>query len=199
MPKWVIQMSRLWPSSLFVLAVTFSLSLCQDYPLRWILPLVSLGRVTLRHLLASWYRTWCLPTTGRSHREIWVQGTKQACGCSAPSYQSDHLQVCKTRAWLILCFKFGFILVYINKGSYLLREVNSCNMFLLPFYNSSSWHFPGSCHPRIFEWLMCINVFKHQCTARILGGQTEKCSYTALLPVCLGLENHAVLTFQKTT
>lgn len=80
-PKWVIQMSRLWPSSLFVLAVTFFLSLCQDYPLHWVLPLVSLGRVTLRHLLASWYQARRLPSAGTSHREIWVQGTKQACSC----------------------------------------------------------------------------------------------------------------------
>lgn len=73
----------------------------------------------------------------------------------------------------------------INKGRYLLREVNSCSMFLLPFCNSSSWHFPGSRHPRIFAWFMCINVFKHHCTPVILGGQSEKCSYAALLPVCL--------------
>lgn len=184
-PKWVIQMSRLWPGSLFVLAVTSSLSLCQDYPLRWVLPLMSLGRVTLRHLLASWCHARHVPSTGTSHGEIWAQGKKQACSCSARSYRSDHLQVHKTRAWLFLRIEFGFIPVYINKGSYSLREVDSCSMFLLPFYSSSSWHFPGSCHPRIFEWIMCINVFKHQCTPVIFGGHSEKCSYTVLLPVCL--------------
>ena len=87
--------------------------------------------------------------------------------------------------------------MYIYKGSYLLREVDSCSMFLLPFYNSSSWHFPGSCHPRIFEQVMCINVFKYQCTPVILRGQSKKCTYTALLPVAVAMENYTVYTFQK--
>lgn len=87
------------PVPFFVLAVTFSLSLCQDYPLCWVLPLVSLGRVTLRHLLASWCHARHVPSTGTSHREIWAQGKKQACSCSTRSYRSDHLQVHKTRAY----------------------------------------------------------------------------------------------------
>lgn len=149
------------PVPIFVLAVTFSLSLCQDYPLCWVLPCVSLGRGTLRHLLASWY-----------HRRA-----KQACRCSAPSCR--FYQVHKTRAWLIFCFEFGVVPVYTSKGSYLLREVNSCSMFLLSFYKSSSWHFPGSCHPRILEWFISINVFKYECTPMILEGQNERCSYTA--------------------
>lgn len=39
MPKGVIGMSAHWPSSLFVLAATFSLCLCQNYPLCWVLAL----------------------------------------------------------------------------------------------------------------------------------------------------------------
>lgn len=97
MLKRVIQMSRLWPISLFVLAATFSLPLCQDYTVCWVLPPVSLGRVTLRHLSQAGTACGACQVLKQA-TESRVQGTKQAFSCSAPSFWSVH----KNRACLSL-------------------------------------------------------------------------------------------------
>lgn len=124
MLKGVIWMSAHWPSSLFVLAVTFSLCLCQDYALCWVLALVSQGRVTLRYLLAAGTKcgAWQILQQA-TERPGYKEWSRSAGPLPLPF---SLITYSFKRAKLDFC-----IWIYP-------REVDFCSTFVLPFYNSSS-------------------------------------------------------------
>lgn len=127
MPKGVIWMSVHWPSSFFVLAVTFSLCLCQNYALCWVLALVSQGRVALRHLLAAGAKcgAWQMleQATERLGDKEWSRSADPLPLCPFLSLWS--LTASKEQS---LTFAFGFI-----QGKWILTV-----HFYYLFYNSSS-------------------------------------------------------------
>lgn len=143
MARGVIWMSAHWPSSLFVLAVTFSLCLCQNYPLCWVLGLRE-GSPWGTSLQAG---TKCgVWNSGTSHGETWMQGEKQVCSSSAPLL---FLSLCSLTSSeeQSLTFAFHFI-----QGKWSLA-VHSYYLFIISHLRS--------CYPGFLEWFICINVFKH--------------------------------------
>lgn len=126
MARGVIWMSAHWPSSLFVLAVTFSLCLCQNYPLCWVLALVSQGRVTLRHLLAGWHQVWCVKYWNKPQRDL-----------DARSEASLQLLCPFALPFSLITYKFRRAKLDFCISFYP-REVEPYSTFILPFYNISS-------------------------------------------------------------
>lgn len=144
MARGVIWMSAHWPSSLFVLAVTFSLCLCQNYPLCWVLALVSQGRVTLRHLLAGWHQVWCVKYWNKPQRDLDARreaSLQLLCPFALPFWSL------KSSEEQSLTFAFHFI-----QGKWSLT-VHSYYLFIISHLSS--------CYPGFLQWFICINVFKH--------------------------------------
>lgn len=118
-PNLLIQLSGCWSHCLFVLAVTFPLTLCWGCPQHWWIWL----RVS---------QEWPSARGWSSFREIWAQRAQWTLHCSS----SFTMVTCKfliAEAGVLSGLILDLTLCLFTKGSYLLREESSCSMFPLCF------------------------------------------------------------------